>query len=82
MLGYTTKREAIQCGCTHYGSYYGIPIWMGDVDSEAPLVFAKWAPLDFLIFPFSIIEGLLHPLVHGRDSEPMFMFKVLGEIEP
>jgi len=82
MLGYTTKSEAIEAGCTHYGSYYGIPVWMGEVDSEAPLVFAKWAPLDLLILPVSIVEGLLFLLVHGREAEPVFMFKLLGKIEP
>lgn len=81
MLGYTTAAEAKALGCTHYGSYYGIPLWMGDGDSEAPLVFAKWAPLDYLILPFSCIEALLCPLVHGPDAVPMFMFKVKGEIE-
>lgn len=83
MLGYTTTNVAKQMGCTHYGSYYGIPIWMGDIDREAPLVFAKWAPLDYLIPAFSIIEGLLFPLVHGPHEQPMFMFmfKVKGEIQ-
>jgi len=81
MLGYTTKKEAVAHGCTHHGSYYGIPLWMGDVDSEAPLVFAKWAPLDLMIYAFSWIEGLLFPLVHGPDAEPMFMFKLKGEIK-
>lgn len=81
MLGYTTALEAKALGCTHYGSYYGIPIWLGDIDGEAPLAFAKWAPLDYLILPFSVIEGLLFPLVHGPDAPPMFMFKVKGEIK-
>jgi len=76
MLGYVTEKAAKASGCSHHGSYYGIPLWMGDIDSEAPLVFAKWAPLDFVIPVFSLIEGLLWPLVHGRDTEPMFMFKV------
>nr|WP_286946263.1 hypothetical protein [Pseudomonas sp. UBA6718] len=80
-LGYTTAAEAKALGCTHHGSYYGIPIWMGDIDSEAPLVFAKWAPLDYLILASSFIEGLLFPLVHGPDAQPMFMFKVKGPVE-
>jgi hypothetical protein len=79
-LGYSTASEAKGLGCTHHGSYYGIPVWMGDIDSEAPLVFAKWAPLEPLILVFSHIEGLLFPLVHGPDAEPMFMFKVKGRI--
>ena len=76
MLGYMTEKAAKAFGCSHHGSYYGIPLWMGDIDSEAPLVFAKWAPLDLIIPIFSMIEGLLWPLVHGRDTEPMFMLKV------
>jgi hypothetical protein len=80
MLGYMTEREASQVGVTHHGSYYGIPLWMGDVDSEAPLVFAKWAPLDILIGLASVVEGLLFPLIHGADAEPVFMFKLKGKI--
>ena len=79
-LGYTTAAQAKAHGCTHHGSYYGIPTWMGDIDSEAPLVFAKWAPLDLAIILFSIIEGLLFPLVHGPGAQPMFMFKLKGPI--
>lgn len=81
ILGYTTKAEAIAAGCTHHGSYYGIPLWMGDIDSEAPLVFAKWAPLDFLIGVFAMVENLLAPLVYGPDAAVGFRFKLLGEIE-
>lgn len=81
MLGYMTEREAANHGLTHHGSYYGIPLWMGDIDSEAPLMFAKWAPLDFMIEVFSLVEGLLFPLVHGPDAQPMFMFRVKGEIK-
>jgi hypothetical protein len=81
MLGYTTAKEAKAHSCTHHGSYYGIPLWMGDIDSEAPLVFAKWAPLDHLITVFSYVEGLLFPIVHGPDAQPMFMFKVEGQIK-
>lgn len=81
MLGYTTKQEAANLGCTHHGSYFGIPTWMGDIDSEAPLVFAKWAPLEWAIEAASYIQMALWPLIHGSDSEPMFMFKVKGIID-
>lgn len=81
MIGYTTQAEAIAAGCTHHGSYYGIPLWMGDIDSEAPLVFAKWAPLDCLIGVFAMVEYLLAPLVYGPGADPGFRFKLLGEIK-
>ncbi|WP_417786744.1 hypothetical protein [Stutzerimonas xanthomarina] len=80
MLGYMKAAQAKDYGLSHHGSYYGIPLWMGDIDSEAPLVFAKWAPLDFIIPIFSMIEGLLWPIIHG-DSEPMFMFRVGRDLE-
>lgn len=79
-LGYTTKAEAIAAGCTHHGSYYGIPLWMGDVDSDCPLVFAKWAPLEWLMMGFTYIECLLWPLVHDPDAPLGFLFKIKGPI--
>lgn len=81
MLGYATKAKAKAAGMTHFGSYYGIPVYMAEVDSEAPIVWAKWAPLDLLMLVFSLIEGLLFPLVHGADAEPCFMFKVKGSLD-
>ncbi|MXP71749.1 hypothetical protein [Pseudomonas aeruginosa] len=45
MLGFTTKAEARQIGVSHHGSYYGIPMWLGDVDSDCPLAFAKWVQI-------------------------------------
>lgn len=76
MLGYMTATAAKAAGYTNHGSYYGIPTWMGDIDTGCPLVAAKWAPLDFLMMAASVIEGLLFPLVHGADAEPVFALKV------
>lgn len=78
ILGYTTASEAKSIGCTHHASYYGIPLWMGDVDSDAPLAFAKWLPLDYLMPVFSYIEGICNCLL---GNEPTFMFKIGREIE-
>lgn len=81
MLGYMTAAKAKAAGFTHHASYYGIPVWMGDVDSEGPVVAAKWAPLDYLMELFCCVEGLLFQIVHGADAEPCFMFKLGKEIE-
>lgn len=51
---------------------------MGDIDSEAPLAFAKWLPLDYLMLVFSYIEGICNWLL---GNEPTFMFKVGREID-
>lgn len=80
-LGIMTKAEAKALGFTHHGSYYGIPLWMGDVHSEGPSVAVMWAPLDFVMDLFMHIEGFMFPLIHGADAEPMFMFKVAGELK-
>lgn len=34
MLGYITEKKAKTEGFTHHGSYYGIPIWMGNIEAE------------------------------------------------
>lgn len=75
MLGYMTEREAAEQGFTHHASYYGLPIWMGDVDTDAPLVAAKWAPAEHLMSIMRFIEGLLLALFLP-DREPAFMFKL------
>ena len=80
-LGIMTAAEAKAAGFTHHGSYYGIPLWMGDVDSDGPSVAVKWVPLDCVMDLFIHIEGLFFPLVHGADAEPMFMFKITGELK-
>lgn len=82
MLGYMTEKQALKHGFSHHGSYYGIPIWIGGIESGGPMVAVKWAPFDFLMDVASVIEGVLFPLVHGADDEPHFMFKVNREIEP
>lgn len=80
MLGYTTEAAALDSGCTHWGSLYGVPVWIGDIDSDCPLVYAKWAPLDLIVLAISGLQALLWPLIHGPDSEPGFAIKVIAEI--
>jgi len=80
-LGIITAAEAKAQGFTHHGSYYGIPLWMGDVESDGPSVAVKWVALDYVMDLFMVIEGFMFPLVHGADAEPMFMFKIAGELK-
>lgn len=75
-----TAGEAKAEGFTHHGSYYGIPIWIGLV-GEAPLVAAKWFPLEYLMTVFNHIEGIVRETM-WPDEEPGFMFRVFQEIEP
>lgn len=78
MLGYMTEKEAKEYGFTHHGSYYGIPLWMGDFESEAPMIATKWSPLEHVMTIFHFIEGACHAIL---GTEPSFMFVVKDEIE-
>jgi hypothetical protein len=80
MLGYMTAKDAADAGFTNHGSYYGIPIWIGAPDSEAPLVATKHAALEPLMTLFNFLEGLVVSSAYPED-EPAFMFKVGREIE-
>lgn len=81
MLGYMTAREARAQGFTHHAKYFGIPCWIGEIESEAPLLCTKWAPLEHLMPLWQSLEqtvaGFLYP-----DEEPCFRFLVGREICP
>ena len=38
MFGYKTKRQLLDEGYTHYGSLWGIPCYIGHIDSESPMI--------------------------------------------
>jgi hypothetical protein len=79
VIGYTTSAEALAHGFTHHGSYFGIPVWIGDLESDCLLVEPKHVALDPLMTLFHWIEGTLHALLYP-DVPPVFQFKVMGEI--
>ena len=82
MLGYMTASEALREGFTHHGHYFGIPCWVGGIDSpyNGLKVATKWAPLEYLMTAFHYIEINLR-LVMFPDEEPMFQFAVGRRIE-
>lgn len=77
MLGYMTAREAIENGFTNHGSYYGIPCWIGGINSydDGLRVAAKWAPMEYLMTLFHVIEANLRPLKFPNEP-PVFQFLV------
>ena len=80
MLGWMTEDEAISEGFTHYGSYFGIPIYLGDPDSEDLLVAAKHEWLEPVMTLFHYIEGFIAGVFYPEE-EPAFQFLVKGKIE-
>jgi len=81
MLGYMTKKTALGHGFTHHGSYYGIPIWIGNFDSECPVVSAKAVWLDPVMDLFSYVESVVRSVAYP-DREPSFCFRVGKAIDP
>ena len=78
--GYMTAAEALAEGFTHHGAYYGIPIWIGQVDTEEPLVATKHVALEPLMTFFHAVEGFIgSTFFPGR--EPAFLFKVGAPIK-
>jgi len=80
VIGYTTRTEALAHGFTHHGSYFGIPVWIGDLESDGLLVEPKHVALEPLMTLFHWIEQTMHALLYP-DVPPVFQFKVKGPIE-
>ena len=79
MLGYMSAKQAKAQGFTHHGKYFGIPVWIGNPGEEM-MVATKWAPMEYLMTVFHVIEGVMRDLLHPED-EPSFQFLVGAEIE-
>lgn len=45
-----TRDEAVALGFTHEGAFSFLPIWAKDIETEAPLLWAKYPPTEWL-FP-------------------------------
>ena len=73
-LGWTTRQEAMENGFDHEGSYWGIPIYVKDVEGDF-IVMSKWYPLEFLFIPMVYIEGFFRSLIFPYD-EPVMQFKI------
>lgn len=71
MLGYMTAKEAIGQGFTHHGKYFGIPLWVAP--EKDFMVATKWAPMEYVMSAFHVIEGFLREAFYP-DDEPHFQF--------
>ena len=60
-LGYVTEGEAVTRGFSNHASFLGIPCWIADVETEEPLIWAKWAPMEWLIPIFAAIGAFASP---------------------
>lgn len=76
-------KEEIREEFTHYGTFMGVPCYMADIDSDCPLaVEVNWLPecsLNIATAIWSVCAGIMS--LFNDDYEPMFCFKITGEIE-
>lgn len=77
-IGYMSESVAKGYGFTHHGSYYGISIWIEP--DRAMIVAAKWAPMEYFMSMFHIIEGVVRGVMFP-GAEPGFLFKVGAAIK-
>lgn len=67
---------------THYGWWLFCPVKLGCLDEEAPFIAPRWplcTPLYYLAWGIqSLVIGLCS--IAFEDYEPMWYFKVTGEI--
>jgi hypothetical protein len=75
-----TEREAWMEGFTHHGSYYGIPVWMGEEEGQL-VVACKYAWLEWVMDVFRHIEQFMRPILYP-DEPPVFMFVQKRQIDP
>lgn len=80
MFGYLTKDQAIRHGFTHKGSYFGVPIYLGSLETDCPMVAVRHVVFEPLMTIAGFIEGLLHALF-WPNHEPGFQFKVWKALE-
>lgn len=58
MLGFMAEKTALASGYTHHGRMFGIPVWLGDLDTECPSVAGKHIVLDALLAVADVLFGL------------------------
>lgn len=83
LLKYYTKKELLSEGFTHYGKLFGIPVYIGEIDSFAPTIAtANFIPEFILDIAQSIyfnLESLMN--INNPAYEPCFRIRVKGKIE-
>jgi hypothetical protein len=72
-----TEHEALHAGFTHLGSYYGIPVYVGNLEfheQEPITITTKYYLMDWLFTLFTFIEWLCTPPNRG------IKLKIIGEL--
>lgn len=80
VFGYMTLVKAKEFGFTNHGKYFGVPVWLADMDDgEGMMVATKWMPFEYIFPALYHIEGFLRNLFFP-DDDPCFQFSIGKEI--
>ena len=77
-----TKTEAIAEGFTHKGWFGLCPVYIGDINSEGPMLSARWDCIEWLMDLSEAIYSVVMPVHHWiTGEEPMVAIRITGLIE-
>lgn len=76
-------KEQIKKDFTHYGLFYGlVPVYIGDPEGEARIAVRNWFPEILLDISDIFFDGVTWTVqLMDPMHEPLFFFKVTGEIK-
>lgn len=68
---------------THKGFLFGVPVYIADLDSEAPQIGARWSCIEWVLDLMESLFGCYCFVMCSinPEFEPMYPIKVTGEIE-
>ncbi|HEX4918049.1 MAG TPA: hypothetical protein VFV43_09155 [Limnobacter sp.] len=78
-----TKDQALKEGFTHKGWFGLCPVYVGDINSEAPLLSARWDCVEWLMDLSEAVFSVTMPIHHWlTGNEPMWPIRITGIIKP
>lgn len=79
MLGWITEDEARQQGYDFKGWAFGIlPVYLAELESEAPWVAMRWTPLEYVFDAFAWLWCTAYEWTQGQPAD--FGFLITGEL--
>lgn len=70
--------EAQSYGCTNYGSLWGLPLFVGRAECDAPIVICRWRPAEAVLPWLSVLSVLVTWLATGREEFAIFVGPALA----
>lgn len=59
MSFFVSSTEARELGLTHEGTMFGLPVWMGEINTDAPMICPKFQPGRYWLFVGDLVADAL-----------------------